>query len=234
MIITTCLLSGGLDSSVALAQIVREGQSNRSIRALHIQYGQRHERERDSASEIADHFRVVLDQIDIPLPKIVKHSALTSPCRDVPLDRDQSEPGIPITYVPMRNTVLVALAAAHLESRVLDLIEREIDVTGAEIVIGANVLDYSGYPDCRPEFYDRMAFAMAAGSKIAEDHGIPISIHAPLIALNKNQIVNTARALGVPIDLTWSCYLGGDSPCGRCDSCIIRDKAIKDTADDYM
>jgi 7-cyano-7-deazaguanine synthase len=132
---------------------------------------------------------------------------------------------IPITYVPLRNTFFITLAAAFVESQVLDLIEREQiapSQVGASLFIAANAIDYSGYPDCRPEYYQQMSKALFLGSKLGTQYGIPINIETPIIGLSKAQIIKMGQALDAPLAYTWSCYEGGAFPCGKCDSCLLR------------
>ncbi|WP_322795948.1 7-cyano-7-deazaguanine synthase, partial [Tepidiforma sp.] len=132
---------------------------------------------------------------------------------------------IPITYVPLRNTFFVTLAAAALESWLLDLIEREGADPGrleGAIYVGANAIDYSGYPDCRPEFYRALEEVLRLGSKVGTAYGIPLRIEAPIITMSKADIIRYAVELGAPLHLTWSCYLGGEDPCGACDACQLR------------
>jgi len=125
----------------------------------------------------------------------------------------------------LRNTFFVTAAAAALESWMLARIEREgADPASlrAAVFVGANAIDYSGYPDCRPEFYAAMETVLRLGSKLGSAYGVGIGIEAPIIQLSKAEIVAHAAALGAPLHLTWSCYEGGDAPCGACDSCLLR------------
>ena len=136
---------------------------------------------------------------------------------------------MPITYVPLRNTIFLALAAAYLESNVLHAIEVEgvdaAEVT-ASVYMAPNVLDYSGYPDCRPEFYDKARQTLDLGSKLWTEYGVPIGVETPIIDLSKAEIAELGTRLGAPLEHTWSCYEGGDVPCGTCDSCILRAKGF--------
>jgi len=212
------LLSGGLDSSVCAAWAKRDGYL---LHALTVRYGQRHMRELLSAQWVAGHMGVAEHLIvDAPLDAF-GHSALTDDI-DVPKDRDPKgmEDGIPVTYVPARNTVLLSLALAMAESRGI-----------FDIVIGVNRLDYSGYPDCRPEFIS--AFQSMAG--LATVDGVTgkgsYQILTPLIDMNKAGIIGLGVECGLDLGLTWSCYdpqgEGEDArPCGRCDSCILRAKGF--------
>jgi 7-cyano-7-deazaguanine synthase len=208
------LLSGGLDSSTALAIAVEQGYSPY---ALSFRYGQRHERELAAAQAVARHFGCVEHKIiDLDL-KAFGGSALTDDTIDVPLDRDAATlaSGVPITYVPARNLIFLAIATAYAE------------VTGADdIFLGITAVDYSGYPDCRPEFLDAFAEAARLATKAGTEDGRTLCFHAPLIALSKADIVREGTRLGVPWELTWSCYAGGEQACGRCDSCQLRLKGF--------
>lgn len=208
------LLSGGLDSATTLAIAVSQGYQ---CCALSFRYGQRHRHELAAAATLArtlgaaDH-RV----IDIDLAQI-GGSALTDPAIDVPKDRPDTEMhSIPPTYVPARNTVFLSYALAFAE------------VIGARaIFIGVNSLDYSGYPDCRPEFIDAFQKMANLATKAAVE-GCPIEIKAPLIDLTKAQIIKKGIALGLDYSLTHSCYDPTDDglACGRCDSCTLRKKGF--------
>ena len=209
------LLSGGLDSATAAAWAKTEGYA---LHALSFDYGQRHKRELASARRVAKALGVVGHQVlKIPLGQL-GGSALTDKAIAVPdAPRRASTIGssIPSTYVPARNTVFLSLALAYAE------------VVGAEaIVIGANALDYSGYPDCRPEYlaaFERMAgLATKAGVE-----GRKMQVLAPLLELSKADIVRLAGRLDAPIQATWSCYRGGKAPCGRCESCVLRRKGFE-------
>ena len=132
---------------------------------------------------------------------------------------------IPITYVPLRNTFFVTVAAAALESWLLQKIEVEGVAPGSlegAIFVGANAIDYSGYPDCRPEFYDALVEVLRLGSKVGTAYQVPMRIEAPIIRMSKADIVRHALELDAPLDVTWSCYAGGERPCGACDSCLLR------------
>ena len=208
------LLSGGLDSTTTLAQARSQGKV---CHALAFRYGQRHAFELQSARRVAAALGVAsFRTIDINLSD-VGGSAFTDSF-DVPKDRSESEMArdIPVTYVPARNTIFVAYAIAVAE------------VLGAsEIIIGVNALDYSGYPDCRPEWVSAMAEVARLGTK-AGVAGQPVTISAPLIQLKKAEIIAIGVALGVDYGLTHSCYdpdtAGG--ACGRCDSCQLRRKGF--------
>ena len=206
------LLSGGLDSYTAAAMVKSEGFS---LYALTVHYGQRHAREVEAARRVAAALGVE-EHVELNLDlRAFGGSSLTSDT-PVPRDRDLNEPGIPSTYVPARNTIFLALALGWSE------------VLGArDIVIGVNALDYSGYPDCRPEFvreFEKLAgVATKAGVEGARFH-----VHTPLINLTKAEIITKGFALGLDYALTHSCYdpLPDGAPCGRCDSCALRAKGF--------
>jgi 7-cyano-7-deazaguanine synthase len=224
------LLSGGLDSTTAAALAKQEGYE---LAALTIRYGQVHARELDSAHAVAEALALPHRVVDVGFFRdLAWYSALTNPDEFTrPTDRapEAMAGEIPATYVPLRNTFFLALAAAALESRTLAEIEqsgvpsREIE---ASIVIAANAVDYSGYPDCRPEFYRAAAETLRLGSKLGTEYGVAIQIATPLIALGKREIVELGLQIGAPLHLTWSCYGPGPNPCGRCDSCLLRAKGF--------
>ncbi len=224
------LLSGGLDSTTVTALAIGKVDH---LAAISFHYGQSHAKEVDCAAKIAGILGIEHELIDISfLSRVAWYSALTSPDRfPAPLKRSVEQIGysVPITYVPLRNTIFLSLAAATLESRTLHAIEKEqIDPDGitATIYMAPNALDYSGYPDCRPEFYDAMQVALARGSKLWTEYGIPIGLETPIIDHSKAEIVMLGMRLGAPLELTWSCYGGGEKPCEACDSCILRAKGF--------
>ncbi|HTX36723.1 MAG TPA: 7-cyano-7-deazaguanine synthase QueC [Bryobacteraceae bacterium] len=212
-----CLLSGGLDSSTCLAFALREGYS---CYALSFDYGQRHRIELEAAARVAA--RLGAQQhlvLRVPLDAF-GGSALTADLA-VPKARSTAEMahGIPITYVPARNTVFLSFALAWAEV-----------LAAGDLFIGVNALDYSGYPDCRPEFieaYQRMANLATKAGVEGRTH---LRIHAPLMELNKAQIVRLARDLGLDFSLTHSCYdpLPDGRPCGECDACLLRQKGFQE------
>lgn len=201
------LLSGGLDSCVAATWAREQGFA---LHALSLDYGQRHRVELEAARRIAAALGVrrhVVLALDLAA---FGGSALTDPALSVP--KAGVGPGIPVTYVPARNTIMLALALAMAET------------AGArDIVLGINAIDYSGYPDCRPEFLDAFAQVARLGTKAGVE-GAAIHLHAPLQQLGKAEIVRLGVKLGAPLALTWSCYdPGADGrPCGLCDSCRLR------------
>ena len=209
------LLSGGLDSSTALAIVAAEGLEPY---ALTVDYGQRHRREVEAARRIAKHFRVKQHKIlRIDLAPVAS-SALTDRTVAVPEKRRPEEiaRGIPATYVPARNTIFLGLALAYAES-----------VDADEIVIAANFIDYSGYPDCRPEYYEAFQEVARLGTKRGVE-GRPIRVRTPLIRMTKAEIVRRGHELGVPFEFTWSCYHGRKNACGVCDSCQLRLKGFRE------
>jgi 7-cyano-7-deazaguanine synthase len=206
------LLSGGLDSYTAAAMAKAQGFS---LFALTVHYGQRHAREVEAARAVARALGVERHlELEADL-RPIGGSSLTSSA-SVPHDRDLGAPGIPSTYVPARNTILLSLALGWAE------------VLGAhDIVIGVNALDYSGYPDCRPEFIDAFE-RLAVLATRAGVEGARFRVHTPLVALGKADIVRRGLALGLDYGLTHSCYDPdpGGRPCGTCDSCVLRAKGF--------
>ena len=207
------LLSGGLDSYTAGALLKADGYQ---LNALSVRYGQRHVRELDAARRVASALGVARHlELSVDLSR-VGGSALTADI-DVPKDRTIDEQ-IPVTYVPARNTVLLSLALAWAEA-----------LGVSDIGIGANALDYSGYPDCRPE-YMRAFEALADLATKAGVQGTRFHIHAPLMQMSKAQIIERGLSLGLDYALTHSCYDPSDDgrPCGRCDSCVLRARGFAD------
>ena len=202
------LLSGGLDSYTAAAMVKSEGFE---LYALTIAYGQRHAREVESARAVARALACTR-HLELPIDlRAIGGSSLTSDA-SVPRDRDLSATDIPSTYVPARNTIFLSLALAWGEV-----------LQASDIVIGVNALDYSGYPDCRPEFI-RAFESLATLATRAGVEGGRVSVHTPLINLTKAEIISRGLALGLDYGLTHSCYdpAPGGQPCGRCDSCALR------------
>ena len=225
------LLSGGLDSTKLTA--LAKGKTD-NLTALTFHYGQSHSKEVDCAAEVARSLGVTQELLDISfLGKVAWYSALTNPEQfPMPEDREASRMGnsIPITYVPLRNTIFLSLAAASLESQVLYAIEIEHvlpEDVQAYIYMAPNAIDYSGYPDCRPEFFQKMGESLGYGSKLWTEYHVPLQIEIPIIEMSKADIVRLAMELEAPLELTWSCYQGGEIPCGRCDSCILRASGFK-------
>jgi 7-cyano-7-deazaguanine synthase len=212
-----CLLSGGLDSSTCLALARREGYA---CYALSFDYGQRHRIELEAAARVAAAVGVERHMVVKLGLDAIGGSALTADIA-VPKGRGSEEMshGIPITYVPARNTIFLSYALAWAE--VLE---------SSDIFIGVNALDYSGYPDCRPEYieaYERMA---NLATKAGVEGRTKIEIHAPLLRLGKGEIVKLAAELGLDFSLTHSCYDPDASgrPCGECDSCLLRRKGFEE------
>jgi 7-cyano-7-deazaguanine synthase len=212
-----CLLSGGLDSATCLAVARRGGYE---CYALSIDYGQRHKVELYAAGRVAaalgarQHLIVPLDLT------IFGHSALTS---NIPVPKSRSQEqighGIPVTYVPARNTIFLSLALAWAE--VLEC---------ANIFIGVNALDYSGYPDCRPEYIAAFENMANFATKAAVEGRTRTRIHTPLLQLSKAEIVKLAASLGLDFSLTHSCYDpdAQGRPCGQCDACVLRRKGFEE------
>ena len=208
MVRAVVLLSGGLDSYTAAAIAKSQGFA---LHALTVRYGQRHAREVDAARRVAAALGVAAHLVlDLDL-RGIGGSALTSEM-PVPLDRDLSATDIPSTYVPARNTIFLSLALGWAEV-----------LNARDLVIGVNALDYSGYPDCRPEFI-RAFESLAALATRAGVEGAHFRVHTPLIALTKADIIRRGLELGLDYRLTHSCYdpAPDGAPCGRCDSCRIR------------
>jgi 7-cyano-7-deazaguanine synthase len=215
--LAVALLSGGLDSAVATAVARVEGFE---VHALSVHYGQRHDAEVQAARAIADalgcagHREVTVDLASFG------GSALTDPLEALPQDREMAEigRGIPRTYVPARNTVLLSLALSMAEA-----------LGARDIFLGVNAVDYSGYPDCRPEFLQAFE-ALAKVATKAGTEGEAFRIHAPLLRMRKAEIVERGRALGVDLGLTRSCYDldRWGRACGHCDACRLRRKGFQE------
>ncbi|WP_017317696.1 7-cyano-7-deazaguanine synthase QueC [Mastigocladopsis repens] len=203
------LLSGGLDSSTVLYQALADGCK---CYAISFDYQQRHRRELHSALAIAQKVEVVDHQVVKFDLRQWGGSALTDDAIDLPQKRplEEMSQSIPVTYVPARNTIFLSFALAYAET-----------IAAERIYIGVNALDYSGYPDCRPDYIQAMQEVFRLGTKQGREEQ-PISIVTPLIYLKKTEIIQLGNKLGVPWELTWSCYAGGDISCGVCDSCRLR------------
>jgi 7-cyano-7-deazaguanine synthase len=202
------LASGGMDSLVLAAFATRESD----VALLHVNYGQPTEKkELDCFRAISDHLKI-RDRLvaDIGYLKEIGGSALTDPSIAIP-PADLDRPGVPVTYVPFRNAHFICIAVSWAE------------VIGAKSVyIGAVTADSSGYPDCRPGFYEAMNEAVRRGTK----EGSGIVIRAPFVNLRKKDLVLMGKSLGVPFEHSWSCYRGGEKACGKCDSCALRLRAF--------
>ena len=215
------LLSGGLDSCTTLAIAQQQGFD---VHAISFRYGQRHSHEISAASEIARTMKVAAHvTLDINLGDLVA-SALTT---DIPVPKhsstDEIDSSIPVTYVPARNTVFLSFALGWAE---------ELDA--ADIFLGVNALDYSGYPDCRPEYLAAFETLANLATKSATQDGQRTRIHAPLIDMTKAQIIETGLQLGVDYSLTTSCYdpAPEGTACGACDACLLRLKGFAENGID--
>lgn len=203
------LLSGGMDSAVALFLALRDSFR---VEALYFDYAQRASKEFSSAKDLASIAEVDLHRIELKL----------NPCGSVLTDRKKDIPGqgssaggrIPATYVPARNLVFLAFGVNWAES------------IGAEAVyIGAHQLDFSNYPDCREEFFDSFRKVVKTGTR-SGDEGRPVEIITPIIDMSKKEIILLGQSLGVPFEKTWSCYSEKESPCLECESCLLRKRAF--------
>jgi 7-cyano-7-deazaguanine synthase len=207
--LAVCLVSGGMDSCVTAA-IARE--ENDALAFLHVSYGQRTEaRERRAFNELADHYQVTRRlAVSIEHLKAIGGSSLTD--KSIPVtEADLASRSIPTSYVPFRNAHLLAIATSWAEV-----------IAARQIYIGAVAEDSSGYPDCRPEFYQAFQATIDAGTKPETE----IEIVTPIIHLRKSEIVRKGTELDAPLHLTWSCYQAEDRACGRCDSCALRLRAF--------
>lgn len=200
------LFSGGLDSTTVLAHCLNQGFD---VTALSFDYGQRHKKELAQAKKIAKSYGVKHHVVSLGFSW--GGSALTDENIAVPTDASD---GIPVTYVPGRNTIFVALALSLAEA-----------TRAKSVYLGINAVDYSGYPDCRPEYLNAFQELANLSSKVGIE-GNGIKLVAPLIHKTKKEIVQMAMKLSVPIEETWSCYQGMEIPCGICDSCRIRNEAL--------
>lgn len=212
-----CLLSGGLDSSTCLAYARREGYE---CYALSFDYGQRHRIELEAAARVAADLGAVRHLVMPVNLRLFGGSALTAEL-EVPKGRsgEAMAAEIPVTYVPARNTIFLSFALAWAE------------VLGAEdVFLGVNAIDYSGYPDCRPEYLEAFERMANLATKAGVEGRMRFQIHAPLLRLTKADIVRLGRELGVNFALTHSCYDPGPGgkPCGACDSCILRRKGFQE------
>ena len=241
------LLSGGLDSTTVTTQA---RDQVKHLTALTFHYGQTHNKEVKCAEKVARLLNIQHKLVDISaFGEVAWYSSLTSPERfPMPKDRlaavplssadilpSESATSIPITYVPLRNTFFITIAGAFLESQALYAIEamqvapRDVE---AYIYLAPNAIDYSGYPDCRPEYYEKMRDTLLYGSKLWAEYHVPIRIETPIIHLSKAEIVRLGMDLKAPLEHTWSCYEAGELPCGRCDSCILRARGFAEAGHD--
>ena len=204
------LLSGGLDSTTILYYALDKGYE---VNCLIFEYGQKHYKEVERAVNIAKQASCKYSKVKISLPW--KGSSLLDDKMVIPKNLKIDVNKIPSTYVPARNIIFLSFAASYAEA-----------TDASAIFIGANAIDYSGYPDCRPEFFDAYQNVLKTGLKTGvEDE--EIIIHAPLIDKTKDQIIELGLELSVPYGETWSCYSGGKIPCGECDSCVLRQRGFK-------
>jgi 7-cyano-7-deazaguanine synthase len=212
-----CLLSGGLDSSTCLAYARREGFETY---CLSFDYGQRHRIEMQSAARVAAALGAAAHRTAVIDLRAFGHSALTDDIA-VPHNRNEAQmsTGIPITYVPARNTIFLSFALAWAEV-----------LQSSDIFIGVNALDYSGYPDCRPEFIEAFERMANLATKAGVEGVTKIRIHTPLLQLSKAGIVRLAGELALPFELTHSCYDPDPDghPCHECDSCLLRAKGFRE------
>ncbi|MGA2091642.1 MAG: 7-cyano-7-deazaguanine synthase QueC [Endomicrobiales bacterium] len=200
------LLSGGLDSTTVLYDSLSKGYV---CHCLIFDYGQRHKKEIQCAVGIAEQLGCPYQIIRIVLPWDA--SSLVDHKKSIPIKGSVSKTGqLPSTYVPGRNTLFISFALSYAET-----------IGAGTIFIGANAIDYSGYPDCRPRYYTAL-------NRVFSQLGTGVTIKTPLIHLSKSQIIRRGNRLGVPYDRTWSCYQGGKKPCGVCDSCRFREKGFQE------
>lgn len=203
------MLSGGMDSAVTLALAVRKHGAE-EILAVTFDYGQRHDREIKAALALVEHFGVGHKEVRIDLGQI-GGSSLTDDRIEVPEFKEDEKVEVTSTYVPMRNTIFIALSAAIAE------------VIGAKyIYTGFNHIDSGGYPDTRPGYVMKMNDALALGSRDKP------YVTAPLIEMTKADIVRKGEELGIPWEITWACYEGGEKPCGKCNACVQRAKGFNE------
>ena len=209
------LLSGGLDSTTVLAVARAEGLE---CHCLTVDYGQRHRVELEAARRVADTLGAASHRIITLDLRAIGGSALTDDI-EVPKDQDPESGEVPITYVPARNTVLLSLLLGLAE-----VVEAE------QLFIGANAVDYSGYPDCRPAFLETFEKLATLATVAGTEHGVRFRVRAPLIEMTKADIIRRGLELGVDYGLTWSCYDPSPAglPCGRCDSCILRRRGFEE------
>ena len=213
------LLSGGLDSTTVLAIARSEGKE---CHCLTVDYGQRHGIELEAARRVADQLGAASHRVTALDLRAIGGSALTDEI-EVPKDEDPLSTAIPVTYVPARNTVLLALLLGLAEV-----------VDSHDLYIGANAVDYSGYPDCRPEFLRAFEQLATLATVAGAEQGADFHVHAPLLEMSKAEIIGRGLQLGVDYSLTWSCYDPTPSglACGRCDSCQLRRRGFEEAGVD--
>ena len=207
------LLSGGLDSAVTLYAAKRDGYE---CHCLAFDYGQRHRIELEMAKRMAEGAGLKLEIVKLSLPW--GGSSLLDMDTSVPMNRSPEaikDSKVPSTYVPARNTIFLSIAASYAEA------------IGADaIFIGAHSEDSSGYPDCRKTYLESFDSVIKSGTKLGLEGRLTLKF--PLIGMGKKDIIQLGESLGVPFQYTWSCYLGGERPCGKCDSCVLRDKGFRE------
>ncbi len=204
------LLSGGLDSATTLYYALRRGYQPQ---CLVFDYGQTHRKEIRQAREVARYAGCPCETVRISLSW--GGSALVDKSIPVPHHRSGGPDRIPVTYVPARNIIFLSFAVSCAEA-----------ICARRVFIGANAIDYSGYPDCRPEFYAAFSQVLQCGLKSGVEKR-PVQVETPLLHMSKAQIIQKGLQWGVPYHLTWSCYRGGAKPCGTCDSCFLRAKGFQ-------
>lgn len=210
------LFSGGLDSTTCLYWALDKGYD---CVALNISYGQKHIKEISCAKKICSKLGVKMQSLNLTLPWLAGATSLVGKNKTLPasnLKEIHNKKRLPSTYVPGRNLLFVALAASYADS-----------IGATAIIAGPNAVDYSGYPDCRPQFYTPLAKAVKEGTSGAIS-GKSIKILTPLLKLSKAQIAKLGAKLKVPFGLTWTCYKGGAKPCGKCDACLLREQGFKE------
>tara|TARA_Y100001968_G_scaffold316134_1_gene343559 strand:- start:15111 stop:15791 length:681 start_codon:yes stop_codon:yes gene_type:complete len=209
--ISIALLSGGIDSMTAAALAIEAGQK---VIGLSFDYGQRHRQELKAADKIAKSLKLSEHYIIKVNLAAWGGSSLTDLAKELPTE-GVIEDLIPNTYVPGRNTIFIAIGLSLAESR-----------SANQVILGVNAMDYSGYPDCRPDYIEAYQKLASLSSKTGRE-GKPIKLWAPLLHWKKTQIIKEALRLELPITSTWSCYSNKERACGQCDSCRIRDSAFK-------
>ncbi|TAJ08679.1 7-cyano-7-deazaguanine synthase QueC [Marinilabiliaceae bacterium JC017] len=207
------LLSGGLDSAVALYLAINKGYE---VHALSFDYGQRHDKELQAAKALAKKAGAKNHQVVSLKLDQWGGSSLTDNTLEIE-DGDVTRDDIPVTYVPARNMVFLSVAASLAEA-----------IGARDIFIGVSEVDYSGYVDCRQEFIDSMESTINKGTIMGAEKNMPIKIHAPFVHETKADEIRLGTKLGVDFGLTWSCYRGGEKPCSTCDSCLLRARAFKE------
>lgn len=202
------LFSGGLDSTTCLSWALKKGYD---CSALSVNYGQRHSRENAAAKKIAGLLKVPLFEIKLSFPWLKASSLVDRKKRLPDLEYSEITSGkVPSTYVPGRNLVFASIGISFADA-----------IGAGAVILGPNAVDYSGYPDCRPEFYRALASAANLGTKTPLTGG-RIRLLTPIIKMSKAEIIRLALRLKAPLEYTWSCYSGGALPCGKCDSCKLR------------